>query len=139
MPSARQRFIDYVRQVPGARPVVSPFLPKPALVAKTLHYLGLPESEEAVQNEIRLARALDYEPMFMAALESLIFPWREDPDRSDEEHAFLVLDTPAGEWTRRVSREHGVYGDLSGFGVQTEADHEKLQAVCAKVGTREEL
>jgi hypothetical protein len=48
MPSPRQRFIDYVRQVPGARPVVSPFLPKPALVAKTLRYLGLPAGEEVL-------------------------------------------------------------------------------------------
>jgi hypothetical protein len=31
MHSARQRFVDHVRRVPGARPVVSPFLPKPGL------------------------------------------------------------------------------------------------------------
>ena len=90
-----------------------------------------------MSNEIRLAQALDYEPMFMTACETLIFPWAEDPGRSDEEHAFSVLDTPEGQWTRRVSREHGVFGDLSGFGVQTEADHDKLQAVCAQIGQRE--
>ena len=32
MLSPRQRFVDYVRRVPDARPVVSPFLPKPGLV-----------------------------------------------------------------------------------------------------------
>jgi hypothetical protein len=142
MPSARQRFVDHVRRVPGARPVVSPFLPKPGLVAKTLRYLGLPAGDDAsgkdaVANEIRLAQALDYEPMFMTACETLIFPWAEDPSRSDETHTFLVLNTPAGEWTRRVSREHGVFGDLSGFAVRTEADHDRLQAVCAQIGARE--
>jgi hypothetical protein len=137
MPSARQRFVDYVRRVPGARPVVSPFLPKPGLVAKTLRYLGLPAGDDMVDNEIRLAQALDYEPMFMTACETLIFPWQEDPSRSNETHAFLVLDTPQGEWTRHVSREHGVFGDLSGFAVQTEADHDRLQAVCAQTKERE--
>ena len=99
-------------------------------------HLGLPVGEQDIENEIRLAQALDYEPMFMTACETLIFPWAEDPDRSDETHACLVLDTPEGEWTRRVSREHGVYGDLSGFAIQTEADHDKLQAVCAQIGER---
>ncbi|MDF1513482.1 MAG: hypothetical protein P1S60_06700 [Anaerolineae bacterium] len=34
--SPRRRFIDYVRQKPGVRPVVSPFLPKPELISKSL-------------------------------------------------------------------------------------------------------
>jgi len=138
MPSARQRFVDYVRQAPGARPVVSPFLPKPALVAKTLHYLGLPESEDIVQNEIRLAQALDYEPMFMTACESLIFDWTPDPVLSDENYEVSVIDTPEGSWTRRVSRQRGVFGDASGFPLKTEADHAKLQAVCGQVRERED-
>ena len=74
MISPRQRFLDYVRRVPGARPVVSPFLPKPELLVKTLRYLNLPTGEDPVDNEIRLARALDYEPMFMTDLGGLIFP-----------------------------------------------------------------
>ena len=45
--------------LPGARPVVSPFLPKPGLVAKTLRYLGLPATGDWVADEIRLAQALD--------------------------------------------------------------------------------
>ena len=141
MPSPRQRFVDFVRRAPDARPIVSPFLPKPGLVSKTLRHLGLPAGDDAsdnlVSNEIRLAQALDYEPMFMTACETLIFPWSEDPSRSDDEHSFLVLDTPEGEWTRRVSRQHGVFGDPAGFAVQTEADHEKLQAVCAQTSERE--
>jgi hypothetical protein len=136
MPSARQRFIDYVRQVPGARPVISPFLPKPALVAKTLRYLGLHAGEDAIQNELRLAKALDYEPMFMTACETLIFDWVPDPRLSDDEYDVSVLDTPEGPWTRRVSRQHGVFGDAGGFPLKTEADHAKLQAVCAQVGER---
>jgi len=55
MDSPRQRFLNYVRRIPGARPVVSPFLPKPELVDKTLHHLGLPVARDPVQNEIRLA------------------------------------------------------------------------------------
>ena len=138
MSSARQRFTDYVRQVPGARPIVSPFLPKPALVAKTLRHLGLPASEDVVQNEICLAQALDYEPMFMTACETLIFDWTPDPGLSNEEVEVSVLDTPEGPWTRRISRHHGVFGDASGFPLKTEADHAKLQAVCAQVGQRED-
>jgi uroporphyrinogen-III decarboxylase len=117
--------------------VVSPFLPKPGLVTKTLHYLGLPASGNAIENKIQLAQALDYEPMFMTACESLIFPWTEDAGRSNQEYSFLVLNMPDGEWTRRVSRQHGVFGDLSGFAVQTEADHDKLQAVCTQIEERE--
>jgi hypothetical protein len=154
MVSARQRFVDYVCRASGARPVVSPFLPKPGLVTQTLRYLGLAAGEDAVQNEIRLARALDYEPMFMTACETLIFPWREDdpcerstecsrrrpvagPGRSNDEYAYFVLDTPEGPWTRRVSRQRGVFGEPSGFAVQVEADHARLQAVCAQIGERE--
>jgi hypothetical protein len=137
MLSARQRFVDYVRRVPGARPVVSPFLPKPGLVTLSLRHLGLPIDGDATRDEIRLARALDYEPMFMTACETLIFPWAESPGRSDDAHTSFTLDTPVGEWSRRVSREHGVFGDLSGFGVQTEADHDKLQGVCAQIEERE--
>jgi hypothetical protein len=66
--SARQRFVDYVRRVPGAAPIVSPFLPKPELLAKTLRHLGLPVSQDPVKDEIRLAQAVGYEPMFMIDL-----------------------------------------------------------------------
>lgn len=137
MPSPRQRFLDYVRRVPGARPLVSPFLPQPELVARTLRYLGLPDEGDPVANEIRLAEALDYEPMFMTDCSGLIFPWQEDPDRSDEEWIVSTLSTPMGEWTRRVSRRLGMFGDESGFPVQTEADHERLVTVCSTIRERE--
>ena len=55
--------------------MVSPFLPKPELLEKTLHYLRLPVKEDdPVENEIRLSHALQYEPMFMTDLGGLIFP-----------------------------------------------------------------
>ncbi len=68
MNTPRQRFLDYVRRVPDAAPVVSPFLPKPELLEKTLRALHLPVSHDPVADEIRVARALDYEPMFMIDL-----------------------------------------------------------------------
>ena len=74
MTSPRSRFLNYVRRVPGAAPVVSPFLPKPELLVKTLRYLNLPAGEDPVENEIRLSRALSYEPMLMTDLGGLIFP-----------------------------------------------------------------
>jgi len=68
MNTPRQRFLDYVRRVHGAAPIVSPFLPKPELLEKTLRALHLPVSQDPVADEIRVARALDYEPMFMIDL-----------------------------------------------------------------------
>lgn len=133
----RQRFLNYVRRVPGARPVVSPFLPKPEVVEATLQHLGLEVGPDAIQNEIRLARALDYEPMFMTDCPGLIFPWKEDPARSDEQTVFSVIITPRGEWTRRVSRALGPWGDDAGFPVVTEADHAWIVQVCEQVVERE--
>ena len=133
----RQRFLNYVRQVPGARPVVSPFLPKPELVTKTLCHLGLSTGADPIENEIHLSRALDYEPMFMTDCPGLLFPWAEDERRSDDEWIVSLLPTPQGEWVRRVSRRLGTFGDSSGFPVQTEADHARLVAVCARIEDRE--
>lgn len=138
MDSPRQRFLDYVRRVPGARPVVSPFLPHPPLVEKTLGYMGLPAHGDHFEKEIRLARELAYEPMFMCGGTNLIFPWEEDESRSDADWSVSVLPTPEGEWVRKVSRQTGLFGDESGFPVQTEADHRKLAAVCDQIGDREE-
>jgi hypothetical protein len=73
MNTPRQRFLDCVRRVPGAAPIVSPFLPKPELLEKTLRSLGLPVSQDPVADEIRVARALDYEPMFMIDLHSPLY------------------------------------------------------------------
>jgi len=134
--SPRQRFLDYVRRVPGARAVVSPFLPKPEVLEATLRYLGLPVSDDFVANEIRLARALDYEPMFMTDCPGLIFPWCVDERRSIGEWVVSTIQTSRGEWVRRVSRSVGEWGDDSGFPVKTEADHEMLAAVCAGIPDR---
>ena len=53
--SARERFLSYVRGTPGARPVVSPFLPHPDVVRATLAHLGLPASAERSHRERNLA------------------------------------------------------------------------------------
>jgi len=137
MYSPRQRFLNYVRQVPSASPVVSPFLPKPELVNKTLRYLGLPVGQDYVENEIRLSRELDYEPMFMSSCSELIFPWKEDKSRSNDNWIVSTLSTSEGEWVRQVSRRLGLFGDESGFPVKTEADHQKLVMVCEQVEERE--
>lgn len=136
--SPRQRFLDYVRRAPGARLVVSPFLPKPELVASTLRSLGLPDDGDFVANEIRLGQALDYEPMFMTDCPGLMFPWEDDESLSDADWVVSTLSTPRGTWTRRVSRRLGLFGDDSGFPVKTETDHDILVSVCERIGERED-
>lgn len=133
----RARFLSYVRGEPGARPVVSPFLPHPDVVAGTLRHLGLAAEGDAVENEMRLARALDYEPMFMTECSGLLFPWREDPAQSDAETVVSTLVAGGRTWTRRVSRVLGEWGDDSGFPVRTEADHELIVSSCGEVDGRE--
>jgi hypothetical protein len=136
--SARERFLSYVRGTPGARPVVSPFLPHPDVIRATLAHLGLPASEDdRIENEIRLAQALDYEPMFMTDCPGLIFPWRLDEARSDDDWQLYTLATPSGEWQRRVSRALGQWGDDSGFPVKTPEDHDRIMEVCAAIAERE--
>lgn len=150
--SARQRFLDYLRQVPGARPIVSPFLPHRPVVEETLRFLGLPVNEDTtslfpatayptnayIENEIRLSQALDYEPMFMTDLPGIIFPWKEDRAQSSEDLVVLMIATRRGEWVRRVPRAWGAWGgEDRGFPVQTEADHGMLVQVCREIGDRE--
>jgi hypothetical protein len=136
--SPRQCFLNYVRSIPGARPIVSPFLPHPEVVSATLRHLGLPTTDaDFVRNEIRLARALDYEPMFMTDCTSLIFPWTLDESHSDDEWMVFRLRTPSREWVRRISRSLGEWGDDSGFPIKTEEDHRLILDACAMVGERE--
>lgn len=135
----RQRFLSYVRAPSGARPVVSPFLPFADVIERTLCCLDLPVTADPVQNEIALSRALDYEPMFMTDCDSLIFPWQEDPARSDGDYRLMTIQTPLGEWTRRVSRSLGEWGDDSGFPVKTEADHAYLITVCEQIHDRKDV
>ncbi len=136
--SPRRRFLDYVRRVPGARPVVSPFLPHAPVVQATLAHLGLPVTGDLIDDEVRLARVLDYEPMFMTACHDLIFPWVEDATASDAREIVMTMETPDGPWSRRVSRRLGVWGDDAGFPVKTEDDYARLVAVADAVGEREE-
>ena len=135
--SPRQRFLSYVRAPEGARPIVSPFLPKPDVVERTLIHLGLPIAGDGVENESLLARTLDYEPMFMTDLPGLIFPWQMDESRSDHAFEVSVIPTPKGDWVRRVPRRETSWNDEAGCPVRTEADHEMLVSVCEQVGDRE--
>jgi hypothetical protein len=135
--TARARFLACVRGEPGARPAVSPFGPHPDVVTATLHLLGLEVDGGHVENEIRLARALDYEPMFMTDCTGLLFPWREDPARSDGDTIVSTMPADDRTWVKRVSRRLGEWGDESGFPVQTEADHEMILAACAEAPRRE--
>ena len=133
----RERFIACVQGTEGARPAVSPFLPHPDVIARTLAYMALPcDGDDPVQNEIRLAHALDYEPMFMTECSGLIFPWRDEPEPSDGEWIVSAIDTRRGRWVRRVSRVLGQWGDDSGFPLKTEDDHAMLVQVCAEIGER---
>lgn len=134
--SPRERFLSFARGVPGARPVISPFLPHPDVVKATLVWLGLPVTDDPIQDEIRLARALDYEPMFMTDCTGLIFPWRVDQDASDAEVEVSVIEHRHGTWVRRLPRQRGLWGDSSGFPVKTLADHQIVIAVCEEIGSR---
>jgi hypothetical protein len=74
--------------------------------------------------------------MFMTDCDGLIFPWQEDVSRSDDHDRVMMIQTPIGEWTRRVSRSLGEWGDESGFPVKTEADHRFLVATCEQIHMR---
>jgi hypothetical protein len=135
----RQRFLSWVRGEPGARPVVSPFLPCADVINATMSYLSLPAaSDDIIRNEVEVARALDYEPMFMTDCSGLIFPWRDDPERSDDEWIVSTIATRRGPWVRTLSRALGQWGDESGFPVKTEKDHEMLAQVCEEIGDHED-
>jgi len=107
MSTPRQRFLDFVRHVPGAPPIVSPFLPKPELLEKTLRCLHLPVSGDSVQDEIVLSRALHYEPMFMIDLAGQIFPPDDHGNRPQvrDENGMLEL---IEECRRVVEREQPI-------------------------------
>ena len=137
--SPRQRFLSWIRGEPGARPVVSPFLPNPEVINASLAFLSLgAPGPDFIRNEVLVARALDYEPMFMTECSGLIFPWREDPARSDSQCIVSTIETSRGTWVRTVSRSLGEWGDDSGFPVKTEADHEMLVQVCQEIGAHED-
>lgn len=136
--SPRQRFLSYVRAFEGALPIVSPFLPNRDVIKQSLAYLGLPVTDDEVQNEILLARTLDYEPMFMTDLSGLIFPWQVDESRSDDEYEISVIPTTKGDWVRRFPRREISWNEDALCPVQTEADHQKLVLVCEQVDESEQ-
>ena len=134
----RRRFLDYVRRVPGARPVVSPFLPQPGLIDNTLHYLGMQAGDDPIENEVKLSQVLDYEPMFYADCIQFLFPWEKDAERSDANKKAWVIATPKGEWVREIPRGREAYGDEDYFPLKTKSDHAKLLACCQRVEERED-
>jgi hypothetical protein len=136
--SPRQRFLSNVRNHQNSRSIVSPFLPNPAVIKSTLQYLNLPLTGNDIQNEIRLARHLDYEPMFMAELTGLIFNWQVDESRSDDQFETSVIPTPKGEWVRTFPRKEIQWNDDVLCPVQTEKDHDFFVAVCEQVGDQAE-
>lgn len=131
--SARARFIDYVRDPATHRPVVSPFLPKPDVLANALRHLSLPVTDDPIADEIALARAVDYEPMFMVGCTQFIFPWVLDEAGSDADTKLHTMETSAGTWTCRLPRSLTMGSTEASFPVQTEQDHHYLQAACAGV------
>jgi uroporphyrinogen-III decarboxylase len=133
----RRRFLDFVRRPRQHRPPVSPFLPKPDVVESTLRLLGLPVCGDAVLDEIALALALDYEPMFMVGCTQFIFPWALDEEASDEHTALYTLPTSAGTWARRLPRGLGLGSCESSFPVQSAQDHAYFQAACRDLEGRE--
>jgi len=133
----RERFLSFVKDPAGHRPVVSPFLPNAETVAACLRHLTLPVGDDPVQNEIALSRALDYEPMFMPDLAGLIFPWQKDDARSDEIWETHVIETPLGVWSRRFRAGNALWDEQSGCPVATARDHDFFVAVCQQVESRE--
>ncbi|MBI2505037.1 MAG: hypothetical protein HYW07_17600 [Candidatus Latescibacteria bacterium] len=133
----RRRFLDFVRGPRDHRPPVSPFLPYPDVVEATLRHLELPVCNDAVNDQIALARALDYEPMFMVGCTQFIFPWTADEEASDQHSVLYTLPTSAGTWTRRVPRGLGLGSCEASFPVQTAEDHAYFQAACRDLEGRQ--
>jgi uroporphyrinogen-III decarboxylase len=133
----RQRFLNYVRKPKENRQVVSPFLPHFSVIRAALKYLELPITDDNIKNEILLSRELDYEPMFMTDLSSLIFHWKEDESLSDENNIVSIISTSKGNWFRKTPRKDIQWCEESGCPVQTEEDHKKLVMVCQHVHEQE--
>ena len=138
MSTSRQKFLSYVRDPKGSAPVISPFLPLRDVILATLSSLGLPSGNDPIQDEVQVARALGYEPMFMTDCSGLIFPWTIDEDRSSRDEVVRVIRTRKGEWTRRTPREEAAWSDATGCAVQSREDHEMLVSVCEEIGEREQ-
>lgn len=136
--SPRERFLSYVRNPATSRPVVSPFLPHHDVIRETLAFLHLPITDDAVKDEITLARELGYEPMFMTDCSGLIFNWTTDETRSSHEVAFRMIATPKGEWIWQAPRKDTPWSDEAACPVRTRHDHAMLVSVCEQVTDRED-
>lgn len=137
VPTARQRFVDYVRDPEGSTPVISPFLPHPEVIRSVLECLSIPCTGDPVFNEILASRALGYEPMFMTDCSGLIFPWTIDETRSSHDEVVRVIATRDGEWVRNTPRDEPPWSDATGCAVRSPADHHLLVRVCEEIADRE--
>lgn len=138
MPTPRQKFLSYLRDPKGSAPVISPFLPHQDVINDTLRHLGLRCDADPVKNEIRVARTLGYEPMFMTDCSGLIFPWTIDETRSSAEAVVRIIRTRKGEWTRHTPRKEPAWSEATGCAVKSPEDHNLLVAVCEEIADREE-
>src|SRR5512140_388618 len=138
VPTPRQNFLAYIRDPRGTPPVISPFLPHQEVIKSTLACLSLPLTDDPVRNEICVARALGYEPMFMTDCSGLIFPWTIDESRSSADEVVRVIRTRKGEWIRHSPRQEPAWSDATGCAVNSPEDHDMLVAVCEEIADREE-
>jgi hypothetical protein len=135
--SPREHFLSYVRDPKGSAPVISPFLPHGDVVRSALTVLGLSCVDDPIRNEIRVAQALRYDPMFMTDCSALIFPWVIDETRSTQDEVVRVIRTRRGEWIRQTPRDEPPWSDATGCAVQSREDHAMLVTVCEEIESRE--
>ncbi len=134
--SKREQFLSYVRGETSQH-IVSPFLPDPDVIKNTLYFLGLETGDDFIKNEIKLAKALDYAPMFMTEFSSLVFPWKEDKKKSDSFYKFCTIETSHGEWQHKFPKDEIPWSDTADCPVHSEKDHEKFVFICEHVHERE--
>jgi hypothetical protein len=134
--SKRKQFLSYVRGE-TKQSIVSPFLPDPGVIKNTLSFLGLEYGDDSLKNEIRLSEELDYEPMFMTAFSSLIFPWKEEKEKSDEFYRFCTIKTSHGEWQHKFPKDDIPWSDTADCPINSEKDHEKIVLICEQISERE--
>ena len=138
MPTPREKFLSFVGDPTGACPVISPFLPNQEVIRDTLRLLRLSPANNPITDEVRVARELGYEPMFMTDCSGLIFPWAIDESLSSGEVVARVIHTRKGAWIRHSPREEPAWSDATGCAVQSREDHDMLVTVCEEVADREE-
>ncbi len=136
--SKRERFLSYVRSDKN-KPIVSPFLPDPDVIKNILAFLGMESGEDYIKNEIHLSEELDYEPMFMTEFSSLIFPWMEEKEKSNEFYKSCTIHTSQGEWQHNFPKDDIPWSDTADCPINSEEDHERFVFVCEQIGEREKV